>query len=958
MKRIAPFQLDVRDTVFEHGRIQYCTISATLCTHLLTGEVQLPFATFEQLADYQQEGLNLDVGMPKPRGEYLITGSFHAPSGKPVTQSEAEIAIGACRKKLLVFGGRQWQDGLASPPLPITSVSLGYSSAFGGKEYQPNPIGKGWQDGSLPHLEDPKTRITKASQQVPPAAFGVMGLDWPQRTRFLGTYDGRYMQQYYPGHPPDFDWHHFLAGAEDQRIPEFWRGDESFRLVNMHPEHPLIEGCLPALKPRCFLQHRLRSPEPVFGELPLHLDTLWFFPEKLLVLQIWRGVLEVNDDEASAIDHLLAGYEDCRQPGRDPQHYHHALAWRLEKQDPLSNSLTTGDLIPDDHRSAMELLQQMALAGSKPGALEHNIAAKEASLRKQVDDQVAEALNQAKEEVAKTAPPDQAPIDLDQYLHRSQPSQPDAELEELTTQLEALLPGITKGDAQAIDLKNFSFDRVDQAMEAVQSFAQKKEQAAKALAREEIAKAQDQIREQLEPQPGQTPELPQETRQALEQQLAQLAAIDLDKPPPAPLPRVKADDVLTQLAPIEPMVQEAMQHLESMQAMGVDDATCRSFKDQIDALCGSRKHEMEERIRQAEQDFKTVYILGAQFMQEGISPHAASVDQVRQEFFQALHNGEDLRNRDWACIDLSGAQLDGIDLSGCYLEQVNFTGARLTGANLSGAILARALLDDADLSKANLNGANIGAVSASRTKFCGADCTGAKLSRGHFTAADFTGARLEEVETLEIDIEAAVFDQAQLPQVRLINRHLKGTRFKGAAMETALFFECTLGGIDFSEAQLSCSVWADSSLESCRFDRADLSSACFVATEQGKAVLKDVHFPGACLERSTMQNLLLPHCDLSGSRLAGALFNGCDLSGANLARARASQAQFRKANLNGANLENIDLREGSLAKAQLTNANFAGANLYAVDFLRCSLGKTNFSGANLDATILERGDGQ
>lgn len=958
MKRIAPFQLDIRDTVFEHGRIHYCAISATLCSHLLTGETLLPFTYFEQIAAYQQDGINLDFGMPKPLGEYLVTGSFHAPGGRPVATSEVEISVGESRKKLLVFGERHWQDGLATPPVPLTSVSLGYSSAFGAKTLPTNPVGLGYEDGSLPFLENPEQRIVKAGQQVVPAALGVVGLDWPQRSRFLGTYDGRYMQQYFPGHPPDFDWQHFLAAAEDQRIPGFWRGDEGFRLVNMHPEQPVLEGRLPGLTPRCFLQHTLRSPEPVFGELPLHLDTLWFFPEQLLVLQIWRGVLEVNDDEASAIHHVLAGYEESGQPGRDPHYYRQAFEKRLHGTDPLRNSLTTADLVPPGHPSAMELLQTMAMADSKPSALANNIAAKEASLREQVDARLQEAMDRAKEQIAGVDLPGQPPIDLDQLIEQAKNQPPDPDQVALSNRLEALLPGITQGNAQAIDLKDFSFEKIDEMIQAVQDFSQTKEQQAKAMAREEIAKAMTDIRRQLDPQQTGGSELPPEARGQLQQQLTQLAAIDLDHPPPSPLPRVDAEEILDQLGPIDPMIQEAMQHMQSLQAIGVDNETSRALKEHIDASYTSRKTELEERLRQTQRDFKEVYMLGAHFMARGASPHAVDLDRLRQRFFQAVAAGEDLRERDWACLDLGGARLDGIDLNGCFLEQVDFTGASLKGANLSGAILARAVLDDADLSNANLSGANIGAVSARRTRFRAADLSGAKLSRGNFTAADFTEANLAEIESLEIEVGEAVFDRARLLQIKLIRQQFGKTSFQEAEMEAALFFECTATDCNFSQARLARSVWADTSLRDCRFAGADLGSACFVATEEGRATLENVHFPDACLERATLQNLRLPHCDLSGSRLSGALFNGCDLSGANLVGAQATQAQFRKANLNGADLRKIDLREGSLAKAQLTNANFAGANLFAVDLLRCSLGKTDFGGANLDATILEQGDGQ
>lgn len=958
MQRIAPFQLEVRDTVLEHGRTLYCTISTTLCTCLETGEPLLPLAYYEQIAACQDDGLNLDIGMPKPQGEYLVTGSFHAPGGVPTESSEVEIAVGGCVKRLLVFGERHWQSGMATTSRPVNSISLGYSSAFGGQGYAENPLGLGFEDGRLPHLEDPGQRISRAGQQPAPAALGVVGLDWPQRRRYLGTYDNRYREEYFPGYPPDFDWRHFLAAGEDQRISGFWQGDEPYRLLNMHPRKPLIQGQLPGLVPRCFLRHSLRTPEPVFGELPLHLDTLWFFPEQLLVLQIWRGVLEVNDDEASAIHQLLACYEDRRQPPRDPQYYRRALEERLAGADPLRTMLATGDLIPAGHPSAMELLLDMAGTEAKPSALTENIAAKEASLRREVDRQVEDATRQAKAQIADNPVPGQEPLDLDRILARTRESATDPDQAVLNQRLEELLPGITKGGSEEIDLKNFSFAAVDQMLAAVQEFSAKKEEQAKTMARGELAKAIEDIRGQLDQGRRGGPELPPGAGEALTAQLEQLEAIDLDHPPPSPLPRVDGEEFLARLEPIDPMLQEAIAHLHSMQTLGVDNESCRSIQEHIDAALNLREGEMAERLRQAEGDFKEAYLLAAHFLEQGTSPHKRPLAEVRDQFFQALAAGEDLRERDWACLDLSGAQLDQVDLSGCYLEQVNFQGASLKGAVLCRAILARAILDEADCSGADLSQANLGGCTARKTRFVGANLHQAKLSRGNFAAADFTSADLRETESLEFACPEAVFSQADLSQAQFIQRQFAGVRFTGAAMEGALFFECSLNGCDFSQARLNRSIWADSNLAHCSFAGAELKSACFVATEKGNSRLTDVHFPGACLERSTMQNLQLPFVDLSASRLSGALFNGCDLSGARLTGAQALESQFRKADLNGADLAGIDLRQGSLAKARLTNANFAGANLYGVDFLRCTLGNTDFTGANLDATILEKGDGQ
>lgn len=956
MQTITPLQLDIRTNVFEHDRRFYCAVSATLATHLLGGEVVMPFDYLSGLPEGSDGEMPLDTGMPKPQGEYLVTGSFHAPKGQPVPAGEVALAVGALQKRLAIFGERRWQGPVPGPPTPFTTLPLTYAHAFGGKDFARNTGGMGHKDGLLPRIEHPGRLVGGRDEEPEPAGVGAMGMDWPQRSQYRGTYDGQYLRNYYPGHPADFDWRFFLTAPPDQRLQGFWQGNERYALHNLHRHQTTIEGQLPGYRARCFLQRT--GAEAGFAELPLRLDTLWFFPGQLLALQIWRGVLEVVDDEAAQISHLLAGYEDAAHQPRDVGHYRQALALRLTTRDPLRNSLNTADLIPEGAPCAMEILQQRAFADSEQSPLVANIEAKVAELRKMADEKIEEALQQVEQQVAAIDTPGMEPVDIRALAQAARQGEADPAQRALTDKLEAILPGITGGDPKQIELKEFSFDKIDQMMQVVRDFADDKEQEGKRLAKEEIAKAQETLAAQLAAgTPGEAG-IGADERARLEQEMRKLADLDFDHPAPGPLPRVDAEALMGQLAPIDPMMQEAMQHVASMRATGSEEAQIAELERRIGEMYDGRMTEIEQRLREAEGHFKEAYILGAHFMAEGLPPHKESLDEVRARFLRAVAAKERVSGCDWACLDLAGQNLDGIDLSDCFLEQVNFTGASLKGATLARAILARAVLTDADLSGANLHGANIGAVFAHGANCSGADLHGAKLSKGDFTRANFTGANLEEVEALDIVVAAAVFDQARLAGVQFIERQLTGVRFCGAGLATALFYKCTVRDADFSAAAMPHSVWADCSLETVRFDGADLSAACFVATEEGKSILRGVHFPGARLDRGTFQHMGMAGTDLAGASMEGTLFNGSDLSGADLRDAAARQAQFRKTDLNGARLDRIDLREGSLAKARLTNASLTGANLYAVDCLRCTIGNTNFSGANLDATLLEDGSGQ
>lgn len=913
-----------------------------------------------------------DMGMPKPRGEFLVSGSFFAPGGRPVMQGRVAVRLGHREKALAVFGPRQWRMGTIAKAEAVAQMPLDYAHAFGGAEYRANPHGMGYKDGLLPCVEDPSRLILSFGEQPPPAGFGPLDPSWPQRMRFSGTYNRRYRKKFFPGYPDDMDWSYFMCAAEDQWFEDYFHGNETFEIHHMHPEIEVIEGRLPGLYPRCFLLHTIGGEAPSFDELPLDLDTVWFFPEKLLALLIWRGVTEVADDEAEQISHVLAAYENREQSPRSPEYYRRAFERRRNGDDALLNNLNTEDLIPEGHKCAMELLQEMAYADDSPSELGRNLDAKAESIQKMADDKVEEAIQEAEKNVAAVDIPDEATarmgeldadlpmaegkIDIRRLMEKTPDPEPDADVEALNRKMEAILPGITAGDPQKIDLKHFSFDKIDQLMAAVDEFSGKKEAEAKEHAKTEMTKAKAPIKEQIQTAAEGMEEMPDEARAKLgeiQNALETIDEMDADAPPAAPLPRIDADEIMAQVSEIDPKLQEALQHLQGMKDMGAGGEEVERVEQQLRETMEVQSQKIEAALADAEKDFKEVYIMGAHFMPEGLPPHPDPLESVAQRFLTAVGAGERVADGDWACIDLQGQNLDGVDLSGAFLEQVNFVGASLKGANLSGAILARAILADADLGDANLAGANIGGVNARRANFGGANLKEAKLSKGDFTDADFSGCDLEEVESLEIVVKGALFAEAHMPSMRFIQADLAGARFPGADLNTALFYDCALEDVDFSRAVLTRSTWADVRLINARFDEADLTGACFAATDPEKTALETVRFFRSRLDKCCFQGMAMSGAVLTEASMENALFSKADLGAADLSFAYARGAQFRKARLTDARLDYINLMEGSLAKADLVNASFVGANLYAADLLRAVIEGTDFSDSNREATLLD-----
>ena len=959
--------------VLEQNRRFYLTVSAGLGIDLSTGKPGLDLDYLKDMFEAMGEPPLPDMGLPKPNGEFLVSGRFYAPAGRAVTGGEVRVRVGRTEKQIYVFGPRVWTAGLPSAPEPITSLPLTYAGAFGGKDYPANPDGMGFNDGRLPCIEDPRTLVTSPKDTPAPAGFGPLSPILPRRMQYQGTYDADYRRKFFPGYPDDHDWRFFLCAPQDQWISGFFTGAESFALHNLHPEHPLIEGRLPGLSARCFLLLENEAGE-TFSELPLHLDTLWFFPEKRLVLTLFRGVTEVADDEAAAVTHLLGAYESQADPPRPPDHYARALKKRRQSQDDLLNHLNTRDLIPPGHDPAMKLLMAGALDRAEPAAWAGNLNTRAERMKTTAEEKIKQAAADMNNHPASADIPDEAraclPMkdtgpDLEQLAKIQSDPAADPDMMDFQGRLEAILPGLTSADPRKLDLSEFSFDQIDRIFEAVDDLAARKTAEAEQGIQREKDRLSDQIKDigrQTEAlrRDGKTRDLDRiQILEASGRQLQDsLKAIDGVKPDSgsparAPLPRISRPFLHTLAEPVQPRIAEALQHLEGMKAAGLDDEKTRHLEQQIREMIQAPLSRMDEHFAEAEKNFRESYIMAAHFMDEGLSPHARPLEEVRDRLLEALSVEKTAAGRDLACIDLKGRNLDGVDFSGAFLEQVDFSGASLKGANLSGAILARANLEKADLTGADLKGANMGAIRGRGACFTRACLKSARLSRSDFTDAEFTDADLEGVESLEVILDRTDFTRARMSGMILVERSVSGARFSGADMTGCAFVTSVFTDCDFTESLLSRSAFVDTGFEHCRFEKADLTGACFVATGEARPVMRCLTFRQAVLRQANFQGMNLDQTDFSLANLENAYFGEATLRKADLRHALACNAQFRKADLTGARMDHMNLDQGSLAKANLAGASLTGANLHAVDFLRANLYRTDFTGANLDTTLIE-----
>lgn len=266
-----------------------------------------------------------DLSMTKRRCDVLVDATAHAPEGRPVTELEVSVRVGACTKELLVVGDRVWQRGhtqvSASRPQPFTSMPIHYGRAFGGSPrprtdgeqdtYFANPVGRGYcpelradivEQMPLPNTEDARNRLTSPAARVQPLAFGPIGRHWDPRKGYAGTYDSRWREDAFPLLPEDFDEAFLQAAPPDQQI-DFIRGGEEVSLRHLVPGRPLVNFTLPrpALGMKLlYTSHRALELTPV-------VDTLFIEPEAQRFTMVYRMAVPLDRRGLSGISIVAAG---------------------------------------------------------------------------------------------------------------------------------------------------------------------------------------------------------------------------------------------------------------------------------------------------------------------------------------------------------------------------------------------------------------------------------------------------------------------------------------------------------------------------------------------------------------------------------------------------------------------------------------------------------------------------
>jgi uncharacterized protein YjbI with pentapeptide repeats len=687
----------------------------------------------------------------KLNAEVLLTGSCHAPHGRPVTECLVRFAVGAWSKALRVIGDRQFTATGISDPQPFTTMPLDYAHAFGGAGHAENPVGKGMDGKELPNVEHPKGLVHARSDRPEPGSFAPRSPFWPPRNGKRGTkYDLEYLRTRSPYYAEDFDWTYFHAAPDDQQIEGYLRGDEEIALHNLHPTEPVVTTRLPGLRPRVFVQDSSERAREVL----VRLDTVHVDVDKLRVTLTWRGLTLIGEHDRSDVKFALIASEKLADAPLPASHYLAALA-RFAK-DPIG----LADAIPPELRDALAKSDAEADAPSADlDPVSRMLANKLGKMNAEEQASIRQAIARAAEEMAPG-------VDLREKLREI------VEGSEAPAAPPAVVPPAVGGRPRVYIREGW--------LEARARLEEARRQAtARGAEPEGLREAEEKLRDPklLAVDPtlrDPTEDLPARGADLSGQDLSghDLSGLDLSG------------------AKLEGAVLIGTS-LRRTNLAGASLSGAMLFKADF-SLANLRNADLSV-TNAANAIFEEADLRGA---------------RIDDAFFQDANlKGARLEGASGKFVTFAGADLTGARANGMKLDEADLSKAKLDEADLSDSAICRSRLLHASLKKADLRRAKL-----DRSSTMDADLSGARLGGARGEQTIWLRAKLDGADFSLSWFRGAFFSEASAKGANFHGADLRDARLDKVSLEGASFLQANLFGANLQSAKLGNTSFAKANL--------------------------------------------------------------------------------------------------------------------------------------------------
>jgi len=780
----------------------------------------------------------IEEGLPRVRGEYLLSGSAYT-HGEIRNACAVAVRLGALQKQLLAHGPRYWDGDAISPARPFDSLPLSWANAWGGPNYPQNPLGMGMENDEagvrwLPRVEYAAYRLVQRGDQGRPAGFGPIDGMWPQRAAKRGTYDKRWFDEEFPAIASDADWTGFNAAPEDQQQAEPFQGDEPYALHNLHPGRPLIEGRLPGLRARAFTTRRDGDGGEHFREIPLRLNTVWFFPDAERAILVFQGLQIIAEDDGADVLHLLAGVEDMAAP-RPAEHYLAVRDKRLDKENGALESLREEDLLPAD------LVIPLFDLTSQPNPVLERGQRRGEAARAAVRAEVAS-------------------YGLDPDVHAPP------------------VKGPPPPEVHTLDDLIGLRAKMDEQMKVLQ--AQAEEQKTKALAEAK----------QLFVEQGKDFSI-------IEREMSGLDS----RGPPKPSAEAWVRDFESFIANGKANggdvceLEEMLANPKIMQQWRDGDSTqleayrlTAHFQQPADALAGEAAQALRRRV--LKQHASGGGFAGWDLTGADLSGMDLSGADLREALLESANlTGARLAGADLGDAVLAHASLIGADCSGARFDRANLGATHIEKSDFTGCSLREANFQKARLIDTSWRSARLDDIKLLETQFAGVDMSGAQSEemlvflKCALPDCSFAGTRLKLCCFIECDLAGTDFTNAAFEKCAFVTVGAEGVSFRGLSIVSGCFAQaCRLAGADFGGARLCNLSFRGSKMAGAAFVEADLAGSDFSECDLTGADFRQANLRGARFVRAQLASARLTAANLADAVLQHAKMEGADLRHANL----------------------------------------------------------------------------
>jgi uncharacterized protein YjbI with pentapeptide repeats len=782
----------------------------------------------------------LDQGCPKPRGEFIVHAAACSP--RPTKGMEITACVGNLSKTLVVTGDRQWTaTGAPGVPESFVRLPVTYRNAFGGPGHAYNPDGRGFRPVAggvhpLPNIQYPGKSLTSPAETQQPAGFAPCPATWPQRQALLGRFDSAWLSERWPDLPRDASPEYFNTAPEDQRLADFFQGDEQIRLTGMHPEKSVIASRLPGLRARIFVE-QARGEVKSFAEVETRAETLMLYPEALRGILLFRGSVPVADEEMDDIVCLLAAWEPQSQAAQPME----AHIQRMQK--------------------ALEPAPALEFPTPPPAAA-------------------------AAAATSSAAPPASAPAfdDLNRDVEALE-ADTDRRLQSLGMSREELLQkyGAEEGGREAVTLEGLA--------EEIEELERTTDQRL-----QELGTSREALLAKYAPEPEAAGPPNISTPQGQVKELISCAAGLIAAPTfkEADL-RSRLPEELQGEIPTTAEAEEALARWEKeteAQTLPAEEEGAQADASRpgtavlsaADVIARHRSGGSLRGIDASGEDFSGCDLPGADFTDAVLDKACfAGANLEGAVFTRAVLQEADLRGADLTGAVLQGTTGPGADFGQARLVRADmsagdWTGANLSGADLNDANLCRAILRKADLSACAFQGAVARETDFSQANLCGADFSGCDLSGADCSGADLKQTLLAGVRADGLRLYDATAEQTDWRNASLRGaRAASGTVLTGARMAGADLTGASLGGTQFIAVDLEGAALDGGDFSRAIFERTNLRNVTARASSFMKARFRESDLRGIDLLQGSLRKAALEKVDLRDANLYGVDFFGASL---------------------------------------------------------------------------------